>query len=148
MMAIRSISIGIVALSVASACSSSLQRDAPKQPAPSGNQIGAHPADSATVLAATGAQSDSKAGDALASAQPGDVDRSQADVDIAMRKRGYQPATYRGERVYCRYESLTGSNLKSKVCLTANQIEDQERAAKDILNGNRPAGCLPKTGCN
>jgi hypothetical protein len=74
---------------------------------------------------------------------------SAADpLDIAMRKRGYQPATVRGERVYCRSEALTGSNLQSKVCRTAKQIEDQERAGKDVLNGNRPAGCLPKTGCN
>lgn len=157
MIAIRSISIGIVALSVASACSSSLQRDAPMQPAPSGNQIGAaapaaeapnHLGDSAAVSAVMGAQPDSKVGGTLAPARPEDVDRSQADVDIAMRKRGYQPAIYRGERVYCRYEALTGSNLKNKVCLTASQIEDQERAAKDILNRNRPAGCLPRTGCN
>jgi len=66
-----------------------------------------------------------------------------------MRKWGYKPALYRGERVYCRNEALTGSNLESKVCLTAQQIDDQERAAKDILNGNRPAGCVPtKEGCN
>jgi hypothetical protein len=69
-------------------------------------------------------------------------------VDDAMRKRGYSPAIYRGERVYCRNEALTGSNLASKVCLTAKQIDDQERAGKDILNGNRPAGCLPKNPCN
>jgi hypothetical protein len=65
-----------------------------------------------------------------------------------MRKRGYSPGIYRGERVYCRSEALTGSNLESKVCLTAKQIDDQERAGKDILNGNRPAGCLPKNPCN
>jgi hypothetical protein len=125
------------------------------QPVASGNQIGAtdgqgessnHPRDSAGVAAHVGAQADPKIGDTLA---PGpDVDRSEADVDTALRKRGYKPASYRGERVYCRSEALTGSNLKSKVCLTAKQIEDQERAAKDILNGNRPAGCLPKTACD
>jgi hypothetical protein len=85
---------------------------------------------------------------ASAPIQPSAVDRPQADIDIAMRKRGYQPATSRGERVYCRSEALTGSNLQSKVCRTAKEIEDQERAGKDVLNGNRPAGCLPKTGCN
>jgi hypothetical protein len=65
-----------------------------------------------------------------------------------MIKRGYKPALYRGERVYCRNEVLTGSNLASKICLTADQIEDRERTGKDILNGNRPAGCMPKSGCN
>jgi hypothetical protein len=89
---------------------------------------------------------------ALAPTQPAAVDRSQADVETAMRKRGYKPASFRGERVYCRNETLTGSNLESKVCLTAEQIEAQERAGKDILIGNRPAGhpagCVPNTGCD
>lgn len=72
-----------------------------------------------------------------------------SDVDNAMRQRGYKPALYRGKRIYCRNEVLTGSNLASKVCLTAQQIDDQERAAKDILDRTRPAGCLTAhTGCN
>jgi hypothetical protein len=79
---------------------------------------------------------------------PPSVERSQTDVDMAMRKRGYTPAVFRGERVYCRKEALTGSNLNSKVCLTARQIEDQERAGKDVLNGYRPAGCQPPRICN
>jgi hypothetical protein len=145
MKALYSISIGLLAVSLGSACSSSAPRVSPMQQALSGNQIGAtdpqaespnHLGDSAAVSATTGAV---------------DVERSQTDVDIAMRKRGYTPASYRGERVYCRNEALTGSNLESKVCLTARQIEVQERAGKDILNGNRQAGCLPKTGntgCN
>jgi hypothetical protein len=65
-----------------------------------------------------------------------------------MRKRGYKPMIYRGERVYCRNEAVTGSNLESKVCLTAKQIEDQERSGKDILNGSRPAGCMRKLDCS
>lgn len=73
---------------------------------------------------------------------------SQADVDSAMRKRGYKPALYRGERVYCRNEMITGSNLQTKVCLTARQIEDQERSGKDMLTGPHPDGCGPETkGC-
>lgn len=83
-----------------------------------------------------------------AATQPSAVDAPQTDIDIVMRKRGYQLATFRGERVYCRSEALTGSNLQSKVCRTAKEIEDQERAGKDALNGNRPAGCLPTSGCN
>ena len=95
-----------------------------------------------------GVQPDAKSRGALAPTRGAEVGRSQTDVDNAMRKRGYTPASYRGERVYCRNEALTGSNLESKVCLTAKQIEDQERAGKDILNGPRPAGCLPKNPCN
>jgi hypothetical protein len=80
--------------------------------------------------------------------RPSDAAAPQADVDSAMRKRGYTPGLYQGERVYCRKETLTGSNLESKVCLTAKQIEDQERAGKDIFNRNRPAGCQQNGGCN
>jgi hypothetical protein len=72
---------------------------------------------------------------------------SDSDVDAAMRKRGYQPAMYRGERVYCRKQPITGSNLETRVCQTARQIEAQEQAGKDILNTNRPAGCYTKS-CN
>jgi hypothetical protein len=125
--AVLPISIGLCTVLLASACSSSLPRGAPPPQA----------------------RADSKSGDASAPAQATNADRSQTDVDNAMRKRGYKPTIFRGERVYCRNQALTGSNLESKVCLTARQIEDQERSGKDILNRNRPAGCLPTSnGCN
>ncbi|MGA2191114.1 MAG: hypothetical protein ABSH33_21565 [Steroidobacteraceae bacterium] len=118
--AVLSISIGVCTVVLASACSCSLPRTTPPQQVPAATQLGG-----------------------------GSGDRPQTDVDDDMRKRGYKPTIYRGERVYCRNEALTGSNLESKVCLTAKQIEDQERSGKDILNGNRQAGCLPtKSGCN
>jgi hypothetical protein len=80
--------------------------------------------------------------------QPPDAANAQLDADSAMRKRGYRPALYRGERVYCRNETITGSNLATKVCLTARQNDDQERSGKDILAGPRPDGCGPETrGC-
>jgi hypothetical protein len=117
--AVLPISLGVCAALLASACSSSLP------------------------------QPDAKSSGGLAPVQAAEVDRSQIDVDNDMRKRGYKPAIYRGEHVYCRKEALTGSNLESKVCLTVKQIEDQERSGKDILNRNRPAGCSPtKTDCN
>jgi hypothetical protein len=94
-----------------------------------------------------GVQPDPKSRGTLAPTRGAEVGRSQTDVDNAMRKRGYTPASYRGERVYCRNEALTGSNLESKVCLTAEQIEDQERAGKDIVGGNHQAGCSAKIPC-
>ena len=113
------ISVGALALSLISACAGSPPRASPTpQVVPS------------------------------APTQPSAVDASQTDIDIAMRKRGYQLATFRGQRVYCRNEAVTGSNLQSKVCRTAKEIEDQEQAGKDVLNGYRPAGCLPTSSCN
>jgi hypothetical protein len=119
MQAVRSVSIGVLVVCVASACSHSLPRAPATQPVSAANQSGA-----------TG---------------------SQADVDRAMRQRGYTLASYHGERVYCRSTPVTGSNLESKLCLTARQIADQERAGQDLLNQTRPAGCPPKSGgefCN
>ena len=112
------ISVGALALSLISACAGSPPRASATPQVPS------------------------------APTQPSAVDASQTDIDIAMRKRGYQLATFRGQRVYCRNEAVTGSNLQSKVCRTAKEIEDQEQAGKDVLNGYRPAGCLPTSGCN
>jgi hypothetical protein len=142
--AVLTIFIGVCTVLLASACSSSLPRGTPPQQVRAGSQPGD---DGAAGSVAIGAQPDSKSSGAVAPAQAANVDRSQTDVDNDMRKRGYKPAIYRGERVYCRNQALTGSNLESKVCLTARQIEDQEQSGKDILNRNRPAGCLP-VGCN
>jgi len=72
-----------------------------------------------------------------------DAAASQTDVDIAMRKRGYQLAILRGKRVYCRNEMLTGSNLATKICQTAEQIDEEERAGREILLRARPDGCQP-----
>jgi hypothetical protein len=126
------ISVGVCSVLLASACSSSMPRATPPQQVLAGSQPSASSSNPAT------------------DPQVANVDRSQTDVDNDMRKRGYKPMTYRGERVYCRNEAVTGSNLESKVCQTAEQIEEQERSGKDILNNrNRQAGCLPtKNGCN
>jgi hypothetical protein len=87
-------------------------------------------------------------GGSSAANQPPYAARSQPDVDNVMRKRGYKPALVRGERVYCRNEMITGSNLETKVCLTAGQIEDRERSGKDMLTGPHPDGCGQETkGC-
>jgi hypothetical protein len=118
--------VGALALALISACAGSPPRASATQQPASGNQL---------VSAGTPAPTPASAADPL-------------QTDNALRKRGYQPATFRGERVYCRKEPLTGSNLETKVCRTAKQIEDEERAGKDVLNGNHPAGCMPKTvGC-
>jgi hypothetical protein len=115
----------VLAMSLAFACSSSPRRVSPPQQLPSANP-----------------------GLSSAAHQPPDGARNQPFLDSALRKRGYQPALYRGERVYCRNETITGSNLETKVCLTAAQIEDQERSGKDMLAGPHPDGCGPETkGC-
>jgi hypothetical protein len=124
MQAVSRVSYCVLAVSLLSACAGSPARvSAP--PAPSANP-----------------------GGPSAAKQPPDAAHSPSEVDDVMRKRGYKPALYRGERVYCRNQAITGSNLETKVCLTARQIEDQERSGKDMLTGPHPDGCGPQTkGC-
>lgn len=145
MKAVLPISIAVCSVLLASACSSSPPRNPATKPQAG---LSDRQADGTAGSAAGGAQPDSKSSGALAPAQAANVDRTQANVDNDMRKRGYKPMIYRGERVYCRNEAITGSNLESKVCLTEKQIEDQERSGKDMLNGSRPAGCIPKLACS
>jgi hypothetical protein len=100
------------------------------------------------LLASACSSSLSRNSSTSAPVQPPNLADSRIKMDNDMRNQGYQPMTSRGERVYCRDEVLTGSNLKSKICLTAKQIEELERSSKDIFNANRPAGCAPKQpGC-
>jgi hypothetical protein len=127
MKGVLSISLAALAIAINAACSSS----SPPRVSPTPGGVPA----SGTV-AASGVPTSSTSGAAV----------SQAEVDRAMRKRGYQPALYRGERVYCRDEVLTGSNLASKVCLTAEQIENLERSGQDMLKVPHPAGCSAKMG--
>ena len=164
--AVLPVAIGLCTILLASACSSSAQRDSVPPPAGAGREVGDNssmpasnppttwsdqPSDGIVGAAGIAGQPRQK-GSSDGSAVPSEaakVERSAAALDKAMKKRGYKPATYRGERVYCRNETLTGSNLESKVCLTSRQIEELERSGKDLLNGNRQAGCVPtKSGCN
>ena len=110
------LSAGVLSIALNCACSSSLPRAVPVPASPP-----AAPASPPNRLS--------------------DAAASQTDVDIAMRKRGYKPAILQGKRVYCRNEMLTGSNLATEVCQTAEQIDEQERAGRDILLRNSPAGC-------
>lgn len=58
--------------------------------------------------------------------------------DPELIREGYHFTRYRGHAVYCRMESPTGSRFSSKVCLTAEQIRERERAAKEALGTVRP----------
>ena len=119
------LSYWVLAISLLSACSSSPPRVVESQQARSANP-----------------------GTPSAAKHPPDAANTQLETDKAMRKRGYKAALYRGERVYCRNEMITGSNLENTLCMTAKQIEDLERSGKDMLSGPHPDGCGPETkGC-
>ena len=123
MQAVLRLSSGVLAVSLTYACSSLPPRVSPTQPVLSANQIGASPSSPAPSVP-RGASS----GGASAPDRPPDAASPHTDADNAMRKRGYMPALYRGERVYCRNEALTGSNLQSRVCLTASKLPEDPNA--------------------
>ena len=54
-------------------------------------------------------------------------DTPESEVQRFVRQ-GYRPSTYQGQLVYCREESVTGSQFTTRECLTREQI--LERAAQ------------------
>jgi len=49
--------------------------------------------------------------------------------------RRYRTIKCGGRILYCKPEALTGTRFTSKVCLTANEIREQEARAKDMMHG-------------
>jgi hypothetical protein len=78
---------------------------------------------------------------AAARSEPSASSGQQAPTAAAgnpeLLKRGYKTQMIRGELFYCRKDMITGSRFSSQICLTELQIKDQERNAKDNLNGVR-----------
>jgi outer membrane biosynthesis protein TonB len=99
----RSLSIAAVAI-LATACSSQ-----PKQ---------AEPAAAATAAPAS----------AVADAK----DSSAPAVNTALVRKGYQAVRQNDDLVYCRSETVTGTQFKRKVCLSEQQLLEQERKAKEM----------------
>jgi hypothetical protein len=51
-----------------------------------------------------------------------------------LRAKGYRLETRNGEKLYCRTEAVLGSRLPGrKVCGTAEEFEERERASRDMV---------------
>ncbi len=62
---------------------------------------------------------------------------------------GYQAAILNGQTVYCRYEAVTGTQFRTKVCLTAEQVDAEVQAARgvaDTLNQTHGIDCSGRQG--
>ncbi|MGH8279970.1 MAG: hypothetical protein ACRETQ_10480 [Gammaproteobacteria bacterium] len=46
---------------------------------------------------------------------------------------GYQRVVVKGQALYCRYEVVTGSNIKQQTCLTRSQLVAEQRAAQKFV---------------
>ena len=61
--------------------------------------------------------------------------QGEAAPDEHLLKEGYRTIKRAGRILYCKPEALTGTRFTSKVCLTANEIREQEARAKDMMHG-------------
>jgi hypothetical protein len=80
-----------------------------------------------------------------ASAASAKTASTAAVVNQDYLKRGYKPVKNKGQVLYCRSEPITGTKFKSNVCLTENQIKEQEertREAGQELDRQRAPGCV------
>jgi hypothetical protein len=70
-------------------------------------------------------------------AQPQAPQTTTGDVDSNLVKAGYSVMRRHGEVYYCRNEIITGQRIGTRICLTANQIQDEKQnviKAKDMMN--------------
>jgi hypothetical protein len=84
---------------------------------PSAVPAAAAPADSATALAAA--------------------------RDKRLRNLGYKPEVRKGETIYCRSEALVGTRFPTKVCGTADQLDQITTDDKDATLRLQRAGVNP-----
>lgn len=62
---------------------------------------------------------------------------------------GYQAAVLNGQTVYCRYEAVTGTQFRTKACLTGEQVDAEVQAARgvtDYLNQAHGIDCSGRQG--
>jgi hypothetical protein len=114
------------------ACSST-----PKQPAASTST--AAPSAAATKVATSSAPSATST--ATDPAQP----------DARLVSQGYKAVKFKNDYVYCRMESVTGTQFKKRICLSAEAIRDLEQKTQETTDSmtkqrTGPA-CFPGTNC-
>jgi hypothetical protein len=139
-------------ITLVSACSSQPQR-VPAPPAVTGSravQSGTGQVATSSQLSPAAnqaqAQTQTQTGAPAASPAAGAAPKLAVDPDLV--KRGYSPAIYNGQRVYCRTETVTGSRFTQKVCMTAERIKEAEKLGKDFMNAPRTDTECAVTKCN
>ena len=68
-----------------------------------------------------------------------------ADQDLL--RQGYHITHRRGEMLYCKQQAMTGTRFMSNVCLTEEQIKDDQRRAQEELGRVHAGACLTHS-CN
>lgn len=86
---------------------------------------------------------------------PADATATETDNEAAstarqaLIRRGYQSRRANGQVLYCRNESTTGTQFRTEVCLTSEQIDAEARGLQrgaDFLNQVRGIDCSGRQG--
>ncbi len=71
--------------------------------------------------------------------------------DARLVSQGYRAVKFKNDYVYCRMESVTGTQFKKRVCLTVDAIRDLERQTQetqDSMTKQRTGpACFPGANC-
>jgi len=107
----RGVFVSPLLASLLAACSSH-----PRNPVP--QAVPATPAPTAVIAGATGAA-------------PGDA---PMPTEASLRTKGYKTVKHGDQTLFCRKDALTGTRFASMVCLTAEEISDQEKRAALMMH--------------
>jgi hypothetical protein len=100
---------------------------------------------------ATPAAPSTPAATATPSAPATSADSASGQPDARLVSQGYKAVKLKDDYVYCRMESVTGTQFKKRVCLTADAIRDIEQKTQetqDSMTKQRTGpSCFPGTNC-
>jgi hypothetical protein len=131
--------VGVASLTVACAARDHYAADRPPAPTTSANTVAAM---------ATSATSRPAATSAVTPARSSTSD--QAEIDQSLLERGYRPRRLKGQLLYCRSQTLTGTHFSNTVCLTEAQIKANDQNTQSELDTMSRAGraVCPNNSCN
>jgi hypothetical protein len=117
----------LIPLALAAACSSQAPATRPA----------AAPQSAATPAAPTTPTTPATPATAATGAPPA----ASAVPNKDLLSHGYRMTTIKGQVVYCRSESVTGSAFKNSVCLTEEQIRAQQKDVDSVLRQTQGTDC-------
>jgi hypothetical protein len=117
---------------------------APSSTAESGSGQSSAAAATPATAAASAAQSS-----AAAPAKPAPSAANGDSDDKELLKQGYKPRVVRGEKVYCKREVPTGSNLPVTRCMSAESAKEMAAEGKEMAERiqRNGFGCLSGGKC-
>jgi hypothetical protein len=109
------------------------------------------PATTAQSAPATSASSTQAPGNSTKVAMASNVATPSATTDDGtdqeLVRQGYKATRRNGNLLYCKAETTVGSRFSSNVCLTADQVRERQRTAKEDLQHLHQNGCTGSSGC-